>query len=117
MNTLNQFAELFALDIRNIMSLLFWGNLALAALVFTFRSTVFDKNNKTQLLVFGCSKVFQTLAWLFFFTRSDSASLTSFNVLISNTLAFSCNYLESMAILMLIKNNSKKSYQTQTYYL
>ena len=53
METLNQFFKLFVLDIRNTMGLLFWGNFALATLVFTFRFPLFSKVIKSLFFVFG----------------------------------------------------------------
>lgn len=116
METLNQFSKLFLLDIRNIMGLLFWGNFALAILIFTFRFTNFSKDNKTHLLVFGCSKIFQSFAWLAFFLRTDTVSFNPVNIIIPNTLIFGSYYLESIAMLMMVKDSSKKAYQTQSVF-
>lgn len=114
MEVLNQFSELFVLDIRNTMGLLFWGNLALAILVFTFRFTLFSKDSNTHLLVFGFSKIFQSFAWLAFFLRTDTVSFNPINIIIPNTLVFASYYLESIAMLMLVKDSSKKDYHIQT---
>ena len=113
METLNQFFKLFVLDIRNTMGLLFWGNFALATLVFTFRFALFSKENKTHLLVFGFSKIFQSFAWLAFFLRTDTVAFNPVNILITNTLVFTSYYLESVAMLMMVKDSSKKAYQIQ----
>ncbi|OYX83798.1 MAG: hypothetical protein B7Y83_10295 [Flavobacteriales bacterium 32-34-25] len=113
METLNQFFKLFVLDIRNTMGLLFWGNFALATLVFTFRFTLFNKDNKTHLLVFGFSKIFQAFAWLSFFIRTDTVTINPINIVITNTLIFTSYYLESVAMLMMIKDSPKKAYQIQ----
>lgn len=113
MESLNQFLKLFVLDIRNTMGLLFWGNFALATLVFTFRFTHFSKDNKTHLLVFGCSKILQSFAWLIFFLRTDTETFNPINIVISNTLIFSSYYLESVAMLMMVKGSSKKVYRIQ----
>ena len=113
METLNQFFKLFVLDIRNTMGLLFWGNFALATLVFTFRFTVFSKDNKAHLLVFGCSKIFQSFAWLAFFLRTDTVTINPINIIITNTLLFTSYYLESVAMLMMVKGTSKKAYRLQ----
>lgn len=113
METLNQFFKLFVLDIRNTMGLLFWGNFALATLVFTFRFALFSKENKTHLLVFGFSKIFQSFAWLAFFLRTDTVTFNPVNILITNTLVFTSYYLESVAMLMMVKDSSKKAYQIQ----
>lgn len=113
METLNQFSKLFVLDIRNVMGLLFWGNFALATLVFTFRFTHFSKDSKTHLLVFGCSKIFQSFAWLAFFLRTDTVTFDPINIIIPNTLVFASYYLESIAMLMMVKDSSKKAYRIQ----
>lgn len=113
METLNQFFKLFVLDIRNTMGLLFWGNFALATLVFTFRFTLFSKDNKTHLLVFGFSKIFQAFAWLSFFIRTDTVTFNAINIIIPNTLIFTSYFLESVAMLMMVKDSSKKSYKIQ----
>jgi two-component system sensor histidine kinase/response regulator len=114
METLNQFSNLFVLDIRNIMGLLFWGNFALATLVFTFRYTHFSKDNKTHLLVFGFSKIFQSFAWLAFFIRTDTVSFSPISFIISNSLVFTSYYLESIAMLLMVKDSSKKAYRIQS---
>ncbi|WP_159434567.1 sensor histidine kinase [Flavobacterium flevense] len=101
------------MDIRNTMGLLFWGNFALATLVFTFRFALFSKENKTHLLVFGFSKIFQSFAWLAFFLRTDTVTFNPVNILITNTLVFTSYYLESVAMLMMVKDSSKKAYQIQ----
>ena len=95
------------------MGLLFWGNFALATLVFTFRFALFSKENKTHLLVFGFSKIFQSFAWLAFFLRTDTVAFNPVNILITNTLVFTSYYLESVAMLMMVKDSSKKAYQIQ----
>lgn len=114
MEILNQFSKLFVLDIRNTMGLLFWGNFALATLVFTFRFALFSKDNKTHLLVFGCSKIFQAFAWLAFFLRTDTVNINPINIVITNTLIFTSYYLESVAMLMMVKDSSKKAYRIQS---
>jgi signal transduction histidine kinase len=113
MESLNQFFKLFVLDIRNTMGLLFWGNFALATLVFTFRFALFSKDNKTHLLVFGCSKILQSFAWLAFFLRTDTVTFNPINIVIPNTLIFTSYYLESVAMLMMVKGSSKKVYRIQ----
>lgn len=113
METLNQFFKLFVLDIRNTMGLLFWGNFALATLVFTFRFTLFSKDSKIQLLVFGCSKIFQSFAWLAFFLRTDTIKISPIDIILANTLVFTSYYLESVAMLMMVKDSSKKAYRLQ----
>lgn len=112
MEILNQFLKLFVLDIRNVMGLLFWGNFALATLVFTFRFTLSSKDTKTHLLVFGFSKIFQSFAWLAFFLRTDTVTFNAVNIIIPNTLVFGSYYLESIAMLMMV-NSSKKAYRIQ----
>lgn len=113
MEILNQFSKLFVLDIRNTMGLLFWGNFTLAILVFTFRYTIINKESQKQLLVFGYSKIFLAFAWLAFFLRIDTVSYDPIKFIITNTLVFSGYYLESVAMLMIVKSNTKKAFQTQ----
>jgi len=117
MEIMNQFLELLLLDIRNTVGLLFWGNLMLAFLVFTFRFALFSKDNNTHLLVFGLSKIFQSFGWLFFFLRAETFSVSLFNIIIPNTLVLVSYYLESIVMLMLIKERSKRDYGIQTLIL
>lgn len=114
MDALSQFFKLFALDVRNIMGLLFWGNLVLSALVFAFRFTQFSKDNKTHLLLLGFSKIAQAFAWLLYFLRPETASFHSVNIIFSNSFMFTSFYLESIAMLMMVKGVSKKAYRTQS---
>ena len=113
MELLNQFTKLFVLDIRNTMGLLFWGNFTLAILVFTFRYTLDNKEPRKKLLIFGLSKTFLALAWLAFFLRKDITSFDAFKFIITNTLVFAGYYLESIAMLMIVKNQTKKAFHTQ----
>lgn len=113
MEILNQFSKLFVLDIRNTMGLLFWGNFTLAILVFTFRYALIIKESQKQLLIFGFSKICLAFAWLAFFLRTDTVSYDPIKFITTNTLIFSGYYLESVAMLMIVKNNTKKAFQTQ----
>lgn len=113
MDNLNQLSTLLALDIRNTMGLLFWGNFALAILIFTFRFSLFNEESKKHLLVFGLSKIFQSFAWLAFFLRIDTESYDPLNFIIPNTLIFSSFYLESVAMLLMIKESVKKDFSIQ----
>ena len=117
MELINQFSELLLLDIRNILGLLFWGNLILASLFFTFRFALFSQDNNTHLLLFGLSKIFQSFAWLFFFIRAETFSVSLFNTLIPNTFVLVSYYLESIVMLMLVKDRSKRDYKLQTLVL
>ena len=117
MELLNQFTKLFVLDIRNTMGLLFWGNFTLAILVFTFRYTLTNKKSKKKLLVFGFSKTFLALAWLAFFLRKDITSFEPIKFIVTNILVFVGYYLESIAMLMIVKNQTKKAFHTQLLIL
>ena len=117
MEIMNQFSELLLLDIRNTVGLLFWGNLILASLFFTFRFALFSQDNNTHLLVFGLSKIFQSFAWLFFFLRAETFSVSLFNILIPNTLVLISYYLESIVMLMLVKDRSKREFKQQMLVL
>lgn len=113
MEIVQQFSKLFALDIRNTMGILFWGNFILAILVFTFRFTFMSKQSHKQLLVFGCSKILLSFAWLAFFLRVDTVSYDPIKFIVTNTLVFSGYYLESVAMLMIVKSRTEKSFQNQ----
>ncbi len=113
MEILNQFSKLFVLDIRNTMGILFWGSFTLAILVFTFRYTIFSKESQKQLLVFGFSKILLSFAWLAFFLRIDTVSYDPIKFITTNTLVFSGYYLESVAMLMVVKSSTKRTFQTQ----
>lgn len=115
MEILHQFSKLFVLDIRNTMGILFWGNFILAILVFSFRFTSTSKQSHKQLLVFGCSKILLAIAWLAFFLRVDTVSYNPIQFITTNTLVFSGYYLESVAMLMVLKKRTKKSYQNQFF--
>ncbi len=114
MEILQQFSKLFSLDIRNTMGILFWGSFTLAILVFTFRYTIFSKESQKQLLVFGFSKILLSFAWLAFFLRTDTVSYDSIKFIITNTLVFSGYFLESVAMLMIVKSSTKRTFQRQS---
>jgi signal transduction histidine kinase len=113
MENLNQLSTLLALDIRNTMGLLFWGNFALAILVFTFQFALFTKESKKHLLIFGFSKIIQSFAWLAFFLRIDTEVYDPINFIIPNTLIFASFYLESVVMLLMVKGNTKKDFNIQ----
>lgn len=115
MEILDQFSKLFVLDIRNTMGILFWGNFILAILVFTFRYTIFSNESQKQLLVFGFSKIFLSFAWLAFFLRIDTVSYDPIKFITTNTLVFSGYYLESIAMLMIVKSSTKRIFQKQFF--
>ncbi|MGG7035631.1 MAG: sensor histidine kinase [Flavobacterium sp.] len=114
METLDQLSNLFRLDIRNSIGLLFWGNLVLSGMIFSFYSTILHKKNRTRLLLFGSSKIIQTLAWLMFFLRTDELLFYKPLLFTGNTLLYTSFYMESILMLMMITSVSKKAYQLQT---
>ncbi len=113
MEILQQFSKLFSLDIRNTMGILFWGSFTLAILVFTFRYTIFSKESQKQLLIFGFSKILLAFAWLAFFLRIDTVSYDPIKFITTNTLVLSGYYLESVAMLMIVKSSTKRTFQRQ----
>jgi hypothetical protein len=113
MELFNQILKLFTLDIRTAMGFLFWGNFILAILVFIFLSSNYRNDTRKHFLVFGFSKLFQAVAWLAFFVRIDIEVFSPINFLVPNTLFFLSYYLESIAMLMIVKTSSKTNYLIQ----
>jgi signal transduction histidine kinase len=113
MEFIDQIFKLFTLDIRSAMAFLFWGNFTLAILVFIFLISNVGNDTRRQFLVFGFSKLFQSVAWLAFFIRVDIVNYSPINFLVPNTLFFMSYYLESIAMLMIVKTSSKKNYIVQ----
>lgn len=114
METLDQLSNLFRLDIRNSIGMLFWGNMVLSGMIFSFYYTLSNKQNKKRLLLFGSSKIIQTLAWLMFFLRTDLLLFHKPLLFAGNTLLFTSFYLEAILMLMMLSTVSKKDYYKQT---
>lgn len=113
MEVLNQIIKLFTLEVRTAMGFLFWGNFTLAILVFIFLLSNFRNDTRKHFLVFGFSKLFQAVAWLAFFIRIDIVNHSPVNFLVPNTLFFISYYLESIAMLMILKKSTRKNYLIQ----
>lgn len=95
------FLKLFELDIKSIISLLFWGNFSLFALFFSYQFTQEKNETKTQIFEYCMSKFIQAFSWLLIFYRAVLPDWIS--VSLANTGLFVSFFLESIVMLAMIK--------------
>ena len=93
----NSIYQLFDIDIKSLILILFWGNLVSAGLIFSFRvATVFSRHDERSLL-FMLGKLFQGAAFGLLLLRGQIPDLLSVNC--GNTSLFLGVYFEALAML------------------
>ncbi len=109
-----QFLKLFLPENQNTLILLFWLNSTLSILILIFRFSYFGKLNERPLLFFGGAKLLNSISFLLFFLREkESTGYVFLDLILPNSLLFVGYFLESLAILILIKSVSKKIFRLQ----
>ena len=93
------------------MGVLVWGDLALAALSFSYHKFHYSSNEKNQIMKFGFSKLMQSIAWLFLFLRGDISDAIS--IYFGNCLLYISIYLESNVMLKMVEGLSNRWYKIQ----
>lgn len=105
--------QLLQMDAKTIFQLYFWGNLFICLLIASFYYSYAVNENKQALKWFGQSKTLLTIGWALIFLRGIIPDLLSINL--ANTIIFGACYLESIALLNMLKNASKKAYRIEIY--
>ncbi|NLL91160.1 MAG: GGDEF domain-containing protein [Ruminococcaceae bacterium] len=95
------FEVLADLDIKTIIGVLIWGNLALAFLTLQFYLYHGSDHKKDLILRFGVAKITQAAAWVLLFLRGNISDL--FSICFGNILLFVSFYLDSLIILKMNK--------------
>ncbi len=73
---------LFVLDVRTLMSVLVWGDLALMVIAVGYCKFHYMSEEKCQLRRFALSKFLQAIAWILLFLRGDISDF--FSVILGN---------------------------------
>lgn len=107
--------QIFNLDVKTIIGLLFMGNLILGFLVFAFLIAQRNQDNKRELLWYIFSKVFQAAAWLLIYLRGNIPDWISVNL--GNSFLFISYNFESGVMLGLLNSPRKFFYRVQTIIL
>ncbi len=112
---LKVFEVLINLDIKTMIGVLMWGNLALAFLILRYH--VYHELNNEKILIrrFGIAKILQATAWFFLFLRGDINDI--FSVYFGNILSFISFYLDSLVILKMNKNTKMIWFRLQSILL
>ena len=103
------------LDIKTMIGILFWGNLALAFLILRYYLYHEAGNEKTLIKWFGIAKILQAIAWFLLFMRGDISDI--FSVYFGNILLFVGFYLDSLVILKINTKTKRLWFQLQIVWL
>ena len=102
---------LFELDARTMISVLIWGDFALAVLAFGYeRFHAFSIETK-KLHIFGSAKVLQGFAWLLLFLRAEIPDILS--ITLGNIILYISFYIESVLMLQIVGTTKKIWYYIQ----
>lgn len=102
---------LFNLDVKTIIGILIWGNLALAFLTLRYYFYHESNHEKDLLKRFGIAKILQAVAWIFLFFRGNISDV--FSVYFGNILLFVGFYVDSLTILKMNKKKNKLWFNLQ----
>lgn len=96
--------NLFELDNRTVVGVLFWGNLLMSLLIFAFYKTYKHSDNRKEFFYLGFSKLVQGCALYFFRERGQLDDIFTINL--ANILLFTSFYFESIVLLSIINRDS-----------
>jgi len=103
--------KLLEFDVKSLTGFLFWGNLALSALIFAYRFTHDIGEKKGRLIGYGLSRLVQTVAWLLLFLRGCIPDWLSVNT--GNFLLILSFFLESGIMLAMLSSRKESSKKIQ----
>lgn len=112
---INLFIKLVSLDVRSLLGVLVWGDLALFALAGGYQRFHKSVDDKNQIRKFSYTKLIQAIAWLLLFYRGDIPDFIS--IYIGNILLLISFYYESMIMLKMVKNVDRFFYTIQKIIL
>lgn len=92
--------EVFILDVKSLMGILIWGDLALAMLAFGYYRFHESDQEKSLINRFGTAKILQATAWFFLFLRGQINDF--FSIYIGNILLYVSIYIESVIMLNMV---------------
>ena len=106
---------LFVLDVRTLMSVLVWGDLALMVIAVGYCKFHSMSEEKCQLRRFALSKFLQAIAWILLFLRGDISDF--FSVILGNFFLYLSFYFESVLMLKMIEKIGKRWFNIQKLIL
>ncbi|HHU49457.1 MAG TPA: GGDEF domain-containing protein [Clostridiales bacterium] len=106
---------LFKLDVKTMIGVLIWGNLALAFLTLRYYLYRGPDHEKNLIQRFGIAKILQAIAWILLFLRGDISDIAS--VYFGNILLFISFYLDSLIVLRINKKTKIIWFRLQSILL
>lgn len=93
------FAQLINLDIRTLMAVLFWGNLAAVIPIASYYFSSHSRGDRRLAKSYALAKVCQALAYLLLLSRGDLPDFFSVNL--GNSTLFAGFYMEALSMLII----------------
>lgn len=103
--------EVVLVDPKTIFLLYFWGNFFTCILIFSYSFSYATADNRKTLKWFGLGKLLLTIAWVLIILRNIIDDFLSINV--ANSMIFCACCYETIAMLSLLKTNTKKRIRLQ----
>lgn len=103
--------SLLSLDVKSLMGVLIWSNLALAVLSFCYNKFHYSNSERKQIMRLGLAKCVQAIAWLLLVLGNHKPN--NLPIYIGFCLLFISIYLESITMLKTIEGAKRKWYKTQ----
>lgn len=103
--------EVVLVDPKTIFLLYFWGNFFTCILIFSYSFSYATADNRKTLKWFGLGKLLLTIAWILIILRNIIDDFLSINV--ANSMIFCACCYETIAMLSLLKTNTKKRLRLQ----
>lgn len=99
--------ELFLMDIKTVIGVLYWGNLLYSTVILSYRLYQKTFDNQDHILQCGLAKLVQALGWLLMYLRGSISDLLS--VILGNSLLFIGYFMDGQELLHLIGQKTKKT--------
>lgn len=103
--------EVILIDPKTIFLLYFWGNFFTCILIFSYSFSYATIESRKILKWFGLGKLLLTIAWVLIILRNIIDDFLSINL--ANSMVFCACCYETVAMLSLLKTNTKKRFRLQ----
>ncbi|WP_281310163.1 sensor histidine kinase [Flavobacterium flavigenum] len=103
--------EVILIDPKTIFLLYFWGNFFTCILIFSYSFSYATIESRKILKWFGLGKLLLTIAWVLIILRNIIDNFLSINL--ANSMVFCACCYETVAMLSLLKTNTKKRFRLQ----
>lgn len=100
--------QLIALDVRTMIGVLFWGNLASATLIYSYQAINKKGYDRELVTLLFTNRFLFSLYYLLVFYRGIIPYRITANI--TDSLLFACFYIEGYLMLMICKNASSKAF-------